>query len=262
MFDRYVSWAAVVLKSLKSWYEYNRVKPVKAGLAISRLLRDPDDTSQVFKVLEALRGDSLTRALRRMNNDERGRQLLREQPKIVQALNDRDALLALPEGSIGRTYYDFVHGEGLSADGLIASSEEAPRFANIGRDQRWLGDRLRDIHDLQHVMTGYGRDTLGELCLLSFMTTQTPARGIDFIIFMGRQKGQRDNPELNLKALIGEGRKIGGSAEWMLLTRWEDRLHEPLESVREELGFIPPAQYQATIKLLGGTEIIGNPMAA
>ena len=79
---------------------------------------------------------------------------------------------------------------------------------------------------------------------------------------MGRQKGQRDNPELNLKALIREGRKIGGSAEWMLLTRWEDRLHEPLESVREELGFIPPAQYQATIKLLDGAEIIGNPMAA
>jgi ubiquinone biosynthesis protein COQ4 len=48
----------------------------------------------------------------------------------------------------------------------------------------------------------------------------------------------------------------------MLLTRWEDRLHEPLESVREELGFIPPVQYQATIKVLDGAEIIGNPMAA
>ena len=251
-----------MLNSLRHWYEQNRIKPIQAGLAISRLLRDPDDTGQVFKVLEALRGDSLSRALRRMRSDERGQTLLAEQPNIVNALNDREALAALPEGSIGRTYYDFVHAEGLSADGLIESSHEAPRFEKIGQDQRWLGDRLRDIHDLQHVMTGYGRDTLGELCLLSFMTTQVPSRGIDFIIFMGRQKGQRDNPELNLKALIREGRKIGESAEWMLLTRWEDRLHEPLESVREELGFIPPAQYQATIKLLDGAEIIGNPMAA
>ena len=77
-------------------------------------------------------------------------------------------------------------------------------------------------------MTGYGRDTLGELCLLSFMTTQTPSRGIDFIIFMGRTKGQKENPELDLKTLVKEGREIGQSAEWMLFTRWEDRLHEPL----------------------------------
>ena len=42
------------------------------------------------------------------------------------------------------------------------------------------------------------------------MTTQVPSRGIDFIIFMGRTKGQKEQPELNLKELIGEGRQIGG----------------------------------------------------
>ena len=251
-----------MLNSLRHWYEQNRIKPIQAGLAISRLLRDPDDTGQVFKVLEALRGDSLSRALRRMRADERGQRLLEEQPNIVNALNDREALSALPEGSIGRAYYDFVHAEGLSADGLIASSHEAPRFEKIGQDQRWLGDRLRDIHDLQHVMTGYGRDTLGELCLLSFMTTQVPSRGIDFIIFMGRTKGQKEQPELNLKELIGEGRQIGEAADWMLFTRWEDRLHEPLEQVREELGFMPPTKYRAALKALEGQQVISNPMAA
>ena len=212
-----------MLNSFRNWYEQNRIKPIQAGLAISRLLRDPDDTGQVFKILEALRGDSLSRALRRMRNDERGQALLAEQPNIVDALNDREALAALPEGSIGRTYFDFVHAEGLSADGLVSSSHEAPRFEKIGQDQRWLGDRLRDIHDLQHVMTGYGRDTLGELCLLSFMTTQVPSRGIDFIIFVGRTKGQKEQPGLNLKELIGEGRQIGEAADWMLFTRSEDR---------------------------------------
>ena len=253
-----------MLNSLRHWYEQNRIKPIQAGLAISRLLRDPDDTGQVFKVLEALRGDSLSRALRRMRSDERGQNIAREieQPNIVNALNDREALAALPEGSIGRAYYDFVHAEGLSADGLIASSHEAPRFEKIGQDQRWLGDRLRDIHDLQHVMTGYGRDTLGELCLLSFMTTQVPSRGIDFIIFMGRTKGQKEQPELNLKELIGEGRQIGEAADWMLFTRWEDRLHEPLESVRAELGFKPPVKYREALKWLEGDQMISRSVAA
>ena len=251
-----------MLNSLRHWYEQNRIKPIQAGLAISRLLRDPDDTGQVFKILEALRGDSLSRALRRMRNDKRGQKLLEEQPNIVNALNDREALAMLPEGSIGKAYYDFVHAEGLSADGLIASSHEAPRFEKIGQDQRWLGDRLRDIHDLQHVMTGYGRDTLGELCLLSFMTTQVPSRGIDFIIFMGRTKGQKEQPELNLKELIGEGRQIGEAADWMLFTHWEDRLHEPLETVRAELGFTPPVKYREALKWLEGDQMISRSVAA
>jgi ubiquinone biosynthesis protein COQ4 len=247
---------------LRYWYEQNRIKPIQAGLAISRLLRDPDDTGQVFKILEALRGDSLSRALRRMRNDERGQALLAEQPNIVDALNDREALAALPEGSIGRTYFDFIHAEGLSADGLVSSSHEAPRFEKIGQDQRWLGDRLRDIHDLQHVMTGYGRDTLGELCLLSFMTTQVPSRGIDFIIFVGRTKGQKEQPGLNLKELIGEGQQIGEEADWMLFTRWEDRLHEPLETVRAELGFKPPVKYREALKWLEGDQMISRSVAA
>jgi ubiquinone biosynthesis protein COQ4 len=250
-----------MLNSIARWYQLNRIKPIQAGLAVSRLLRDPDDTGQVFKILEALKGNSLGLAHKRMQLDPRGQQLLEEQPNIVSVLNDREALLAMPDGSIGRAYYDFVHREGLSADGLIASSEEAPRFEKMGRNERWLGDRLRDIHDLQHVMTGYGRDTLGELCLLSFMTTQTPSRGIDFIIFMGRTKGQKENPDLDLKSLVREGREIGQSADWMLFTRWEDRLHEPLEKVRAQLGFIPPSKYRAALATLEGSQMI-RPQAA
>ncbi len=250
-----------MLNSIARWYQLNRIKPIQAGLAVSRLLRDPDDTGQVFKILEALKGNSLGLAHKRMQLDPRGQQLLEEQPNIVSVLNDREALLAMPDGSIGRAYYDFVHREGLSADGLIASSDEAPRFEKMGRNERWLGDRLRDIHDLQHVMTGYGRDTLGELCLLSFMTTQTPSRGIDFIIFMGRTKGQKENPDLDLKSLVREGREIGQSADWMLFTRWEDRLHEPLEKVRAQLGFIPPSKYRAALATLEGSQMI-RPQAA
>ena len=88
-----------MLRAISRWYEQNRIKPIQAGLAISRLLRDPDDTGQVFKILEAL-GNSLGRALARMRADDRGMRLLEEQPNIVTALNDREALLAMPEGSV------------------------------------------------------------------------------------------------------------------------------------------------------------------
>ena len=237
-----------VLRTFKQWYQRNRVQPVKAALAVSRLIKDPDDTGQVFKVLEALRGDSLSRATKRLSTHTQGLKLLQEQPNIVDALSDREALARLPEGSIGRAYYDFVYREGLSAEGLIASSGEAPHIEEMGKTERWLGDRLRDIHDLQHVMTGYGRDPLGELCLLAFMTTQTPSRGIEFIVFFGAKKAQKDHPQLDVRGAVEEGRAMGEGADWMLLTRWEDRLHEPLSKVREELGFGSPKKYQTVLR--------------
>ena len=61
-----------MLRAISRWYEQNRIKPIQAGLAISRLLRDPDDTGQVFKILEALRGNSLGRALARMRAERPG----------------------------------------------------------------------------------------------------------------------------------------------------------------------------------------------
>lgn len=39
-----------------------RVKPIAAWRAMRRLLADPDDTTQVFNIIEALKGDSLSKA--------------------------------------------------------------------------------------------------------------------------------------------------------------------------------------------------------
>jgi ubiquinone biosynthesis protein COQ4 len=235
-----------------------RVRPLQALAAMRTLLRDPDDTRQVFRIINALAGDSLTPLVRKMRGTAEGRVLLSRRPQIVPVLNDREALLALPEGSIGRAYYDFVHREHLSADGLVAASEVAEPDPDLDPEALWLGERQRDIHDLQHVLTGYGRDPIGELCLLSFMTHQSPNRGIDFIIFMGQRKYQQLLPELDVRALVEEGKSIALAAAWMPKVAWEDRLHEPLDAVRHELGFAPPEKY---FDYLGGPAVATTPGA-
>ena len=240
------------MNALKRFVLRNRIRPLKALIAMQRLLRDPDDTGQVFRIIEALSGDTISKPVTRLRSVPEGIKLLKNKPDIVDVLNDRDALKAMPEGSIGRSYYNFVHLENLSADGLVASSHEASRdYRMFSDDERWTADRLRDIHDLQHVMTGYGRDPIGELSLLSFMTTQVQNRGIDFIIRMAKRKFQKEMPELNVDALIDEGRSLGLNAAWMLAIPWEKRLAEPLEAVRRELGFQPPVRYQQAHRFQG-----------
>jgi ubiquinone biosynthesis protein COQ4 len=223
----------------------NRVRPLQAWRSMRALLADPEATGEVFKIIEALKGGSLARAIERLGATADGRSMLQRLPSLLPSLEDRRALAALPEGSLGRAYLAFVEAQQLSADGLVAASEEAPRGEHLDDEERWMGNRLRDIHDLQHVLTGYGRDELGELCLLAFMTTQTHNRGIEFIVFMGRRRYRNALPQLDVDALVSEGRDLARAAAWLPAVPWEDRLGEPLETLRSRLGLRAPVRYLA-----------------
>mgnify|MGYP001817801230 FL=1 len=99
------------------------MQPLKAARAMRELFADPDDTQQVFEIIEAMQGPALLRMHRRLRVSKVGRRLLTEQPDLVPLLKDRDALRALPTGSLGRAYLDFVESEGITADGLVAASD-------------------------------------------------------------------------------------------------------------------------------------------
>ncbi len=230
--------------------EFKGVKPLQAWRSVRALIADPDNTGEVFKIIEALKGGSLARAVERLAAIPEGRELLARKPDILPLLNDRSALRAMPEGSVGRAYLRFVEARDLSADGLVAASEEAPRGREKSPDERWLANRLRDIHDLQHVLCGYGPDELGELCLLAFMAAQTPNRGISFIIFMGRRQFRRAAPQISIDDCVAEGRHIGETARWFATVNWEQRIAEPLAQLRAELGVVAPRAYQQALKVM------------
>ena len=56
---------------------------------------------------------------------------------------------------------------------------------NLDEDLLLFANRQRDMHDLWHTLTDYGRDELGEVCLLAFTCAQSPNRGIAFIALVG-----------------------------------------------------------------------------
>src|SRR3546814_16494227 len=95
-------------------------------------------------------------------------------PYLPALLDDHDALRRLPEGSVGRVYVDFMEREGLTAQGLVDESLKFRRGKPSHDDMLELyGNRLRATHDLFHILTGYGRDALGEQCVLAFSYSQT-----------------------------------------------------------------------------------------
>jgi ubiquinone biosynthesis protein COQ4 len=221
----------------------NRIRPLDALRAIRALLRDPDDTAQVFRIVDALSGRTRDRVFRRFRATPTGARILQERRSLLKCLSDRDALLTLPAGSLGRSYADFVTREQLSADGLAAASAESGAAAAEDPDRRLVGERLRDMHDLWHVVTGYGRDLVGEAALLAFTFAQIRNPGIGFIVAVAWLRARGDFAPA--RALLRQGFQRGRSAAWLPGADWEALLSQPLAEVRRALRVGDPPVYTA-----------------
>jgi ubiquinone biosynthesis protein COQ4 len=104
-----------------------------------------------------------------------------------------------------------------------------------------FGNRMRDSHDLWHVVTGYGRDLIGEASLLAFTYGQTRNRGIGFIVLVAYIRAGRVSPEP--RAMIRGGLRRSKNASWLPSADWEALLERPLDEVRKTLGVVPVESY-------------------
>ena len=218
-----------------------RLKPLAAIRALRRLMADPQDTSQIFSIFRALRGRSTIKAFERFQQSPTGTAVLRERRVLLNTLTDRARLSTLPAGTVGRCYFDFMEEEQLSANGLVQASRDwdndpVPPGIALYRE------RMRDAHDLTHVMTGYGRDPLGELCLLAFMYAHSRNLGMAFIVAMS----WRHLPK-SARAAVGEAWRGGRKARWMQDMDWEAVLSRPLAEMRRERGIADPLRYRAAM---------------
>ena len=220
----------------------DRIRPLDALRAMRGLLRDPDDTALVFEIIEALSGRTRTKVFDRFVRTESGQRLLTTRPNLLAQLTDRESLLALPPGTLGRTYGEFMSRERISADGLVDASEDWLR-EDLSAERRWFADRLRDTHDLWHVVTGYGRDLIGEASLLAFTYAQTRNPGIGFIVAVAYLKARGINRPA--RRLLRDGYRRGKRAAWLPGVEWEALLAQPLARVREQLGVGDPPVYEA-----------------
>jgi ubiquinone biosynthesis protein COQ4 len=217
-----------------------RTRPLVALRALIALNADPDDLPQVFTIIDSLPFRAPERMMARMRKSDVGRRLLADKPDLGRRLRDRDALRALPDGSLGRAYLELVEKVGITPEGIVdASVAGKTRTEDLSEDMRWLGERMRDTHDLWHAVTGYGTDLVGESALLAFTYAQTKNKGIGVIVALAYARGDR-----KIWRTLTDGYRRGRRAEWLPGVEWEALLDRPLEEVRARLGIGAPAEYE------------------
>ena len=215
-----------------------------AWRALQALINDPEDTVQVFRIMRALTGKSLWKQYVKFKKLPVGQQILAERRELLSTLADRSALKKLPEGSLGKTYIDFMEREGITAEGLVEASEETyDEFTD--KDLERYVMRTREMHDLWHVVTGYGRDGLGEVCVVAFSYGQTKSLGFAAIALMGAYHFRQLFPGSRIFRATWKAYRAGCKAEWFPGLDWEHMLTLPLKDVRRQLDIAAPAEYLA-----------------
>ncbi|MBT8492289.1 MAG: ubiquinone biosynthesis protein COQ4 [Deltaproteobacteria bacterium] len=198
-----------------------------AARAGSKLLRDPEDTVQVFLLSLVLNRRALAPVLGRMAAEEGGLELIADRPSIDSSAVDYQRLRELVAGTLGREYVRFLDDNGLDPDMF----QEPPGLPPV---PGFVSRRLRQSHDIWHVVTGYGPDVPGEVALQAFTYAQLGAPSALVITLIGCSRWALVHPGLIAESMRAYRR--GQRASFLAAVRWEELWEAPLPEVRERLG--------------------------
>lgn len=95
-----------------NWFE-NAFLAVGSGVV---LLTNPNRADMVAALGETTAGPVLPHLRERMLESDEGRRILKKRPRINTRTVDMDALAALPEGSLGRTYITWLERCNVTPD--------------------------------------------------------------------------------------------------------------------------------------------------
>lgn len=234
-----------------------RTRPLKAIGHWNELMKDKENTEEVFHIFECFPSSTFLTRARAFTLSDKGQEIRASEPWLPDILDDHDALCKLPAGSVAHAYVEFMEREGLSAAGLVAEHDRfrgnRPRFDDL---VEWFANRQRDTHDLLHVLTGYGRDALGEQCVLAFTYGQQPSFAHLFIAFAGAYniKKQVRTSAPVFKA-VTEAKRLGKACPRVSEMPIRDLLAMPLEQARRDFSISQPVHYAAAHRVWQGASI-------
>jgi len=146
-----------------------------------------------------------------------------------------DQLLHLPASTLGGAYARHMQARGFRPDFF---EDVAPRHR-----MHFLRLRLRQTHDIWHVLAGFDTDEFGEVGLQGFYFAQF-TNGQSALIMAGALlksllRGRFGDLELHVNAFC-EGYRTGRAAASLLAVEWESLWQENLDSLRRRLHLETP----------------------
>lgn len=167
--------------------------------------------------------------------DDEARALFRDRPTLADV--DLAALRARPAATLGGAFARF-----LDQNGLDYQLTRQPTPYTHEPDAAWLLHRLRQSHDLWHVLFGLGVRGHEEVLIHAFSLGQTGMPSSILIAALGGVK--HILLERRWRDVLGLGRafRAGRRARPLLAVYWERHWDEPVEAIRARYSVAPYAR--------------------
>ncbi len=157
---------------------------------------------------------------------------------------DLAEMVALPPGTLGRCYHDWIVDNGLTAaiatnyrqfhesleaNGMLDGMPEPMRYAVL---------RGFQTHDFQHVVTGYDASGRGEIALQAFCLAQIqfPYFGMWMSVVATRMTFVDPRMIVPMMDSITDGWQLGRSIPSIQCEKWETMLEHDLGALRGRYG--------------------------
>ena len=220
------------------------IRPIAAISAAAQFLMDVEQTHHVFRLTDALDNEQNERNYQRYIKTETGAKLEADAFDLAAHLSDRTRMEMYPAGSLGRAYIDFLDREQLDLGMLLAAEEVAERaYGHLDEPRRKFLAAGTANHDLLHVLTGYGREPLGEALLLTFTAHQFSLRGIAMLSHLMAMREWAQRPGWPVLHMLGEAKTIAREMTWIAEIDWREILPLDLDDARARLHISAPSAY-------------------
>jgi ubiquinone biosynthesis protein COQ4 len=200
------------------------LKTVRGFIALTN---NPSQTEAVFDMADGLRQSGLYKQFI---------EFVSSQPAVAQIIQERyfsptpdlEDMLNYPQDSLGYHYAMEMKRTGLQPDFY--------RKLDVKDDYSYIAMRMRQTHDIWHIITGFGTDLGGEVGLQAFTLAQTRSPlsiGIMTAALVSVMKSS-----ISLHPLIEkmqQGWQMGDIAQSFLAQKWEEDWKKPLHDWRADL---------------------------
>lgn len=203
---------------------------IKGGFG---LMVDPTHTESVFDIEDGLRGGRAElEAFRFTEQDPAVQEIIKER-YLQPGLPDTERLGQLPVGTLGRTYTDHLSSMGFDPDYY--------RKFEVESDIDYVLMRIRQTHDIWHVVTGFDTHPLGEICVKAVELAQTHRPMAGAICAGGMFRYLFKEPEKfnEYLASVAMGYRLGIRSRPLLAQKWEEMWERPVSEIQSELGVTP-----------------------
>lgn len=158
-----------------------------------------------------------------------------------------ETLAAMPVGSLGRGWHDFLTQNGLEKN--LATNYRmlhdvlatAGRLDRMPEELRYAVIRGFQIHDLLHVITGYTPARLDELALQAFCLAQIqfPYFAMWMATTTSRMTFLQPDAIVPVMDAITQGWSYGRRTKNLQFEKWESMLQQPVAELRDRYGVVP-----------------------